>query len=114
MYNASRARAGLTSLPLPSDAHKDVLLYTAEGVVTETSIRNVAFRRGDKWITPSTQSGCLPGVVRRLMLEEGRLIEGDIRVEELRHDEMVLTMNSVEGCSLGRLAFLSHKEASSA
>lgn len=114
MYNASRARAGLTPLPLLADAHKDVLLYTADGLVTETSIRNIAFRRRDKWITPSTPSGCLPGVVRRVMLEEGRLIEGDVRVGELRHDETVLTMNGVEGCALARLAFLSNTVASSA
>ena len=114
MYIASRERVGLAPLPQPTDAHMDVLLYTPEGLVTETSIRNIAFRRGDKWVTPRTQSGCLPGVVRRLMLEEGLLIEGDIRKEELVRDEIVLTMNGVEGCSLGRLAFLSDTETHSA
>lgn len=106
-YNAARARAGLSPLPKPSDAHIDVLLYSPDGFVSETSIRNVAVRRGEKWITPHVQSGSLPGVVRRLMLEEGLIEEGAIRKEELRRDEVVLTMNSVEGCCLGRIACLS-------
>ena len=104
IYNAARARVGLTPLPQPSDAHIDVLLHNPDGLVTETSIRNVAFRRGDQWVTPRSDSGCLPGVVRRVLLEEGRVVEGDIRTEELCVDETVLTFNGVEGCCFGRLA----------
>ncbi|KIP11680.1 hypothetical protein PHLGIDRAFT_82934, partial [Phlebiopsis gigantea 11061_1 CR5-6] len=81
----------------------DVLLYNADGIATETSIRNVAFRRGGQWVTPGSDSGCLPGVVRRALLEEGQIVEGDVRKEELCVDETVLTFNGVEGCCLGRL-----------
>lgn len=110
VYNAARARAGLTPLPRPSDANIDVLLYNLDGLLMETSIRNIAFRRGDQWVTPRLESGCLPGVFRRVLLEEGRLVEGDIRREELRLDEPVLTFNGVEGCCLGRVAFLSNSD----
>lgn len=103
VYNTARARAGLTPLPTPSDAHIDVLLYTPDGLITETSIRNVAFMRGGVWVTPCAESGCLPGVVRRLLLEEGRVVEGDIRKDEIQQDEVVLTFNGVEGCCLARL-----------
>ncbi|EKM61509.1 uncharacterized protein PHACADRAFT_156762 [Phanerochaete carnosa HHB-10118-sp] len=106
MYNAARARAGLGPLPVPADAHIDVLLYTPDDHVTETSIRNIAFKRGNVWLTPRAKSGCLPGVVRQLLLSEGRIIEGDISRSELQADEVVLTFNAVEGCYLARLAFL--------
>ena len=107
MYNAARARAGLRPLPRISDAHLDVLLYTPEGLLTETSVRNIAFLRRDQWVTPKLESGCLPGVLRRVLLEEGRLVEGVVRRDELHLDETVLTFNGVEGCCLGRIAFLS-------
>lgn len=105
-YDAARARAGLTPLPTPDTAHVDVLLYAPDGLVTETSIRNVAFKRGDAWITPRAGSGCLAGVVRRLLLDEGRIVEGDIYRSELQADEVIMTFNSVEGCHLARLASL--------
>ena len=88
----------------------DVLLYNSNGFITETSIRNVAFRRGNQWITPRSESGCLPGVSRRVLLEEGTIVEGDIRREELCLNETILTFNSVEGCCLGRLALLSSRD----
>ena len=112
MYNAARARAGLTPLPRPDDAHLDVLLFNPQGLLAETSIRNIAFRRGNQWVTPKLESGCLSGVFRRVLLEEGRLVEGVVRGDELRLDETVLTFNGVEGCCLGRIAFLSDSDTS--
>ena len=112
VYSAARARAGLSPLPTPADAHIDVLLYSPDGLVSETSIRNVAFKRGGVWITPRADSGCLPGVTRRLLLEEGRIFEGDVCKDDLERDKVVLTFNGVEGCCVARLAFLSDKFSS--
>lgn len=106
MYNEARARIGLSPIPTPPTAHLDVLLHTPEGLAMETSIRNIAFRRGDKWVTPAARSGCLPGVMRRLLLERGILVEGDVRMQEVVPGEVVLTLNSVEGCWMGRIAVL--------
>lgn len=110
MYNAARARFKLGPLPTPADANTDVLLHNPNGLVTETSIRNIAFRRGDRWVTPRTHSGCLPGVMRRLMLEDGRFVEGDIHLEDICPGETVLTTNGMEGCYMGRIAFLPDTE----
>ncbi len=105
-YNSARERLGLSPLPTPSSQHLDVLLHTPEGFVTETSIRNIAFHRGGKWVTPSAQSGCLPGVMRRLFLEQGRFVEGDVRIKDVILGETVLTVNGVEGCCMGRITSL--------
>lgn len=101
-YNASRARAGITSLSTP----EEVVLYNETGEVTEGSIRNVAFWRAGSWVTPRLESGCLAGTVRRWLLEElgdGCFKEGRIMRDEVVHGEWVLTSNGVEGCSIGRM-----------
>ena len=104
MYNDARVRVGLSPMPTPTDAHIDVLVHNAGGLVMETSIRNIAFRRGDQWVTPSTASGCLVGVVRRLMLEEYGIVEQDVYLNEVKRGEIVLTFNGVEGMQLAKIA----------
>lgn len=105
-YNAARARVGLSAAPTPSDSHIDVLLHTPEGLVTETSIGNLAFNRNGTWLTPRASTGCLPGVVRRYLIEQGRWVEaqdGELRIEDMQEGELVMTANGVEGCCMGRI-----------
>lgn len=104
VYNAARARHNLAPIPTPSDVHIDVLLHNDDDLVMETSIRNIAFLRNNQWITPSTTSGCLPGVMRRLMLEENHFTEGDIKLSEVVVGEIVLTVNGVEGVQYAKIA----------
>ncbi|KAI0778721.1 aminotransferase [Trametes elegans] len=105
-YTAARDRFNIP--PPPTSSPDEVLLFNEDGDITETSIRNVAFVRRSPpcWVTPPASSGCLPGVMRRWLLEKGRIIEAD--VGELRRDqvvdgEYVLTFNGVEGCRIGRV-----------
>ncbi|GBE77444.1 aminotransferase [Sparassis latifolia] len=105
-YSAARNRLGVP--PLPSPSTKDVLLYNPSGELTETSIRNIAFLRGSpaRWVTPHSSTGCLCGVMRRWLLEQGRIVEaseGELRLGNLVDGEYVLTFNGVEGCRLGRI-----------
>ena len=103
MYDAARARgippAALTDIT-------DVLLYNPEGSLTETSVYNIAFYRNRKWVTPKANSGCLPGVMRRWLLEQGRIKEmkEPLTKDDLQVDECVLIFNGVRGCRLGRIA----------
>jgi 4-amino-4-deoxychorismate lyase len=90
-------------MPSPSDAHIDVLLHNPEGFITETSIRNVAFRRNNRWVTPTTASGCLPGVLRRLVLEEYDFVPLDVNVKDVVPEELVLTFNGVEGIQWAKI-----------
>ena len=73
----------------------------------ETSIRNIAFWREGLWVTPSLQVGCLPGVARRLLEEEGKIVEGEIFAVDLKIGEILLLFNAVEGARLGKLCTLS-------
>ncbi|KAI1793191.1 aminotransferase [Ganoderma leucocontextum] len=105
-YNAARSRFAIPLPPSPS--LDDVVLFNENGNITETSIRNIAFvrRSPPKWLTPATSTGCLPGVLRRWLLEQGRIVEadeGELKLDEIVHGEYVLTFNGVEGCRLGRI-----------
>ncbi|KAJ7070777.1 aminotransferase [Mycena amicta] len=104
VYDEARARAGLPPSPSP-DA--DVLLYNSEEHITEASTSNVAFFRAGQWITPPAESGCLPGVLRRWLLENKRIREaqvGEITKSQMRPNDWVLLFNSVHGCRLARIA----------
>lgn len=69
----------------------DVILVNERGEVTETTVANLAVRYDQRWITPSLDSGCLPGVYRRMLLDGGRVAEGVVTVEDLgRADEIAL------------------------
>lgn len=92
---------------MPEGRSVDVILYTPAGHLSEASIRNLAVRRNNQWLTPNAQtSGCLPGVMRRSLLEQGiwtEAKEGELRKEDLRDGEIVMTANAVEGCRLAKV-----------
>lgn len=105
-YNLARTRVGIPAVGIEPGTPNDVVLYCADGRVMETSIRNIAFWREDRWVTPSLQVGCLPGVARRLLVEEGKIVEGEILIRDLKVEEVLLLFNAVEGARLGKLLLL--------
>lgn len=73
------------------------VLLNVDGCVTETNISNLFIRQGDKWYTPPVEDGCLPGVYRSKVLDEGRAVEKSLTVEDVvSSDELALT-NAVRG-----------------
>ena len=98
-YDAARVRAGI----IDRKEKKEVLLFNEAGEVTECSITNVYFWRNGQWVTPKKESGCLPGVARRWMLENGRAVEGTVRKEEVQDGELVLLSNGLYIAQLGRV-----------
>jgi len=72
----------------------------------ESSICNVAFYRNASWLTPPLSVGCISGVFRRWLLENGRIYEADehlISLGAIENNEWVLLFNGVMGCRLGRV-----------
>jgi branched-subunit amino acid aminotransferase/4-amino-4-deoxychorismate lyase len=103
VYTAARARVGLPPL---SAEDADVILYNPDEHITEASVSNVAFYHADTWVTPPLSSGCLPGVLRRWLLQHKRIREaapGELTKAALRPGDWVLLFNSVRGCRLGRI-----------
>lgn len=84
----------------------DVLLHNQDGQLMEGTIYNIAVHRDGKWITPSTKTGCLPGVMRRWLLENGRIHEDTectLTIESIELGEWILLFNGVRGCRLGKI-----------
>ena len=102
-YNLARTRVDIPAIGVEPGTPKDVLLHRSDGQVMETSIRNIAFWRLDRWVTPPLQVGCLPGVARRLLVEEGKIVEGYVLIADLEAGDVVLLFNAVEGARLGKI-----------
>jgi para-aminobenzoate synthetase/4-amino-4-deoxychorismate lyase len=75
----------------------DVVLVTTAGSVTETTIANIAVRLDGVWWTPPLSAGCLPGVARGRLVEEGRLHERDLTPGDLRRAEALAVVSSLRG-----------------
>jgi para-aminobenzoate synthetase/4-amino-4-deoxychorismate lyase len=75
----------------------DVVLVTTTGHVTETTIANLAVRLDGVWWTPPLSAGCLPGVARGRLVEEGRLRERDLTPDDLRRAEALAVVSSLRG-----------------
>lgn len=73
----------------------DVLLINNGGEITESTIANVIVRLDGNWVTPPVASGCLPGVMRRVLLEAGDISEAPILVSDLPRAEGLALINSV-------------------
>lgn len=71
----------------------DEILIIKDLLVSDTSIANIAFYDGSLWITPKTP--LLKGTTRARLLEEGKIIEKNIGVHEIRKFHKVALMNAM-------------------
>ncbi|MFY9820025.1 MAG: aminotransferase class IV [Thermoanaerobaculia bacterium] len=74
----------------------EALLVNERGRLVEGSRSNVAVVLDGRIVTPPESDGCLPGTVRRRLLEKGVIEEGSLSPEDLTAGE-VLLMNSLIG-----------------
>ena len=82
----------------------DAVLVNSDGEVTETTVRNIFLRFGNKWFTPKATSGLLPGVFREEWLEKHPGAEETIvSVEMLRKADEIMVGNSLRGMTEARI-----------
>ena len=75
----------------------DVILWNADGEVTEGTIGNIVVEMDGVRYTPPVACGLLPGTFRAQLLKTGEIRERIITVDELRHAERAWLINSVRG-----------------
>jgi branched-subunit amino acid aminotransferase/4-amino-4-deoxychorismate lyase len=80
----------------------DVLLVDASGHVLESSVANIWVRHKNVLLTPPAPDRCLPGVMRRWLLENSRTVgyearERDLRIDDVAAADEVLVSNAVVG-----------------
>ncbi len=73
----------------------DDILIIKNGFITDTSIANVAFYDGKKWITPTTP--LLKGTTRARLLKQKTIIAAPIRLEEIKKYSKMALMNALLG-----------------
>lgn len=73
----------------------DVLLWNRDGLLTESTVANVAVRIGEELCTPPLSCGLLPGTFRAEMISTGKLLEKEIPIRDLRTDSEIYLLNSV-------------------
>ena len=72
-YDRARAAAGMF----------EVAFVDADGFLTEGSFTNLFVERDRKLLTPPLSRALLPGVLRALLIDEGRAIEGELTPTDL-------------------------------
>jgi para-aminobenzoate synthetase/4-amino-4-deoxychorismate lyase len=82
----------------------DVILVNENGQITESTIANIAVLLDGQWVTPPVTDGCLPGVLRGLLLESGDLVEASVDVAELEAAREVALISSLRGWRQAQLA----------
>jgi len=87
-------RGELESL-LRGASDTDEIIIEKEGLLTDTTISNIAFFDGSHWITPAKP--LLEGTMRSKLIEEGILLERDIRKEDIHDYTHVALMNAMLG-----------------
>ncbi len=80
----------------------EVLFTNGEGFLTEGSYTTLFIERDGRLLTPALRHGLLPGTLRAALLETGRAVEADLKVEDLPGATLYLG-NSVRGLILSKL-----------
>jgi 4-amino-4-deoxychorismate lyase len=88
----STFREELDALYAKRDECDDVLIIK-NLLVTDTTIANIAFYSNGIWITP--KNPLLKGTTRERLLDEGKIIEAEIKVSQLRSFSKVALLNAM-------------------
>lgn len=73
----------------------DEVIIEQEGLLMDTTISNLAFYDGHKWLTP--KKPLLEGTMRAKLLYEKKIYEKDIKKEDLPQYAQIALMNSMLG-----------------
>ena len=90
-----------------SKGFDDAIFINERGEVMESALANLLWFKDGQWFTPDLNSGCLPGVIRALLVESFGVIQAPLLVEELEHIDGLALTSSVREI-VGVQAFKSH------
>lgn len=81
----------------------DCLILNQPGRICESISSNIFLLKGNKYYTPSLKEGCLPGIMRQVIIEiikdEGLYINDDcsLTVDDLLKSDEIFLTNSISG-----------------
>jgi branched-chain amino acid aminotransferase len=95
--STSYAEAAVIQARIDAAGADDALLGDTRGRLSEALTANVFLVVGGRRVTPSTDSGCLGGIVREVLLEAGLAEEADVALDQLGEATEVFLTSSVAG-----------------
>ena len=81
------------NLLLQDKENADEIIIIKNGLITDTSIANLAFYNGEKWLTPRTP--LLKGTTRQRLLDEGKIVCADIHYKDVNNFSKIAVMNAM-------------------
>jgi branched-chain amino acid aminotransferase len=75
----------------------EALLADTRGRLSEAATANVFIEVAGRLVTPPRASGCLPGVVRQVLLDAGVAVEDDVSMDALDAAQEVFLTSSLGG-----------------
>lgn len=75
--------------------HCDDIVIVRNGMLTDTTIANIALYDGNRWVTPA--SPLLEGTTRTRLIDAGKLTEADISLDTLNRYHATAIMNAMLG-----------------
>ena len=77
----------------------DALFVNEQGFVTEGGRTSVFIKSGDRWLTPPTSAGLLPGVMRSIVLNDPQwnAHESNLSIDDLRNAKEIMLSNALRG-----------------
>ena len=73
----------------------DEIIIVKNGLVTDTTIANIAIYKDDIWVTPKTP--LLFGTTRDRLIDENFIKENDITLDDLKNSKKIAVMNAMVG-----------------
>ena len=93
VYDKKYAQRNLIDECFSKKSDSDEIIIVKNGLITDTSIANIALYDGERWLTP--KSPLLQGTTRRRYLDKGKIVEEDISVEKLKSYKKIALMNAM-------------------
>lgn len=104
--NENSPLVGIKTLPFTENieclklAHEagfdDGIRFNSQGHVVESAVSNLLLKIDNRWVTPSLESGCLPGITRGLALEWFDIEERAVPREDLERAESMYLLSSLK------------------
>ena len=95
LYHKTTYRAAYDRAMQSCPDCEDVLLWNERGEITESSIANVVVEIEGKLVTPPVHSGLLAGTFRASLLDQGKIREQVVMIDDLSRYSKIYLVNSV-------------------
>ena len=77
----------------------DAIFTNEKGEVTEGGRSNIFIKKNGAWLTPPTSCGCLPGIMRSIILKDPHwnAIEKSISIQDVANADEIIFTNALRG-----------------